>query len=153
MNPLSGTDATEYVDGIVHADTQVAERGLDLTVAEVHRLLGRGALDFGGSEFQAADSERLDPQLADEEDTYGWWALPEGTYRVRYNESLRLPEHLEAVLEPLPRLLAAGAHHPSIHPDHPSGSAGQLEMVIAVGHSGCRIKENARVSRLRLREI
>lgn len=148
MTYLSGTEAADHVDDLVHADTQIAPDGVDCTVDRVFRIVGSGALDFGGGEFEAAERERIDPRLADESDTYGWWSLPEGTYGIRYNESLALPRGTVAVLEPLRRLLRAGAHHPTVHPEE---SDGPLTMTLSVGAAGCRIKENARLSRLRIR--
>lgn len=148
MTYLPGSEAADYVADLVHADTQIATAGIDCTVDRVFRIVGSGALDFGGGEFEAAERERIDPRLADESDTYGWWSLPEGTYRIRYNESLTLPRDADAVLEPLARLLRAGAHHPTVHPE---GGDGPLTMTLSVGSAGCRIKENARLSRLRVR--
>ena len=139
-------DATsERVQGLVHLDTQRAAAGLDLTVDEVARLTGPGALDFGGSEFEPADLTTLDPELASPGDDYGWWELAAGTYAIRYNEALALDDGQVGIIHPLPRLQRAGASHGSFVVD---GAEDPVETLLTVGQGGCRLKENCRVSRL-----
>lgn len=139
-------DATGgLLDGLVHLDTQRAPAGLDLTVDEIARLTGPGSLDFGGSEFEAADLRTLDPERASPDDDYGWWELEAGTYAVRYNEASELEEGQVGVVHPLPRLQRAGAAHASFVVD---GRQDPLEALMTVGGAGCRLKENCRVSRL-----
>lgn len=145
MRILDADAARTHVDGLVHLDTQRASAGLDLTVDEVARVAGAGALDFGGSEFEPAALEAMTPRLASPDDDYGWWQLEGGSYVVRYNESLKLDDGRLARIYALPRLLRAGAFHPAFvagNGDDP------LETLLRVGRGGCRLKENCRVSRL-----
>lgn len=148
MTYRSGEDTVAFVDGIVHLETQQASHGIDLTASRVFRLTGGGHLDFGGSEFAAAPREEVEAVLADPEDTYGWWELDQGRYIVRYNESLNLDGRAVALLEPLDRLLQAGADH---SPRHVTNSHDPLETLLTVGPHGLRLKENCRVSRLLVR--
>jgi deoxycytidine triphosphate deaminase len=143
-------DIRPLLDGIVHWETQETPHGADLTVAEIFRLSGPGQLDFGGDEYAEAPRERLAPSKADPDDTYGWWRLDEGTYLVRYNETIQLARDQHARLDPLPRLLRAGAQHPSRVLNPPEGT---LETLLTVGAGGCHIKENARLSRLKVFSI
>ena len=139
-------DATGLrLEGLVHLDTQRAGAGLDLTVDEVARLTGPGALDFGGSEFAAAELRTLDPELASPDDDYGWWELEAGSYAVRYNEAIELGEGEIGLVHPLPRLHAAGASHASFVVE---GGRDPVDVLLTVGEGGCRLKENCRVSRL-----
>lgn len=146
---LDAEDTAAHVAGLVHLDTQRAARGLDLTVDAVHRIAGAGRLDFGGSEFEPAEWEELEPALADPSDDYGWWRLEPGTYAIRYNETVELDETRVARISPLGRLLRAGASHPCFVIDE---SPDPLETLLAVGDGGCRLKENCRVSRLLIME-
>ncbi len=132
------------LEGLLHLDTQGFSLGIDLSVAEVHRLTGGGKLDFGGSEFEAAKSDALSPEKADPEDDYGWWHLNAGTYLIRYNERLTLEEGELALVTPHPRLLQAGASHGAFSAVGETG----LETLLNVAESGCSLKENARVSRV-----
>jgi len=143
---MHSTDVlAQQLGGLVHLDTQRAANGLDLTVDAVFRTTGHGRLDFGGSEFQAAPRERIEPVLDDPEDDYGWWTLEKGAYVIQYNESLHLGEGQQAVVSPLERTLHAGAHHGSFVLDD---GRDPLETLLVVSRMGCRLKENCRVSRL-----
>lgn len=135
----------EYVDDLIHLETQETDRGIDLTAGKIYGLELVGALDFGGSEFSAADLIEISPELVDEDDDYGWWRLEGGTYVIRFNESVD-PGDKVGLITPLPRLLATGATHPSLAVD--SSDDGPLEVTVQVPVQGVRIKENARVSRL-----
>lgn len=146
MTNAFARDIEKYVDGLIHLDTQDAETGVDLTVAAIYRIDSGGDLDFGGSEFRPARRSKLRPELADEEDDYGWWELDSGVYVLRYNESLKLDGHT-AIVSPLPRLVATGASHPAMTRNSTDGDR-PLEVVLRVPNTGVRIKENARVSRL-----
>jgi len=147
MKPTSGIEIAKCVGGIVHLDTQARRAGLDLTVAEVHRLRSAGSLDFGGSEFAEAPADRLGPELASPDDDSGWWELAAGVYRVVYNERPGVPTGALALVMPARRLLAAGGHHPSFLLE-PGGAGEALTGILSVGSGGCRLKENCRISTL-----
>ena len=146
MRILNSQHSSERLDNIVHLDTQAPGLGIDLTVAEVHRISGPGSLDFGGSEFEAASHERIPPQKRDPEDDYGWWDLKEGQYVVRYNEGVD-PGAGVAVVYPHTRLLHAGGHHPAFSIQEPQDP---IEGLLLVGSAGLHLKENCRVSTLLL---
>lgn len=136
---------SQQLDGLVHLDTQRASTGIDLTVRTVYRTTGHGQLDFGGGEFEPAPREPLVPVLDDPDDDYAWWTLEEGGYVIEYNESLSLESGQSARIHPLERTLRAGAHHGTVVLDN---DRDPLETLLVVSHMGCRIKENARLSRL-----
>ena len=145
MRTADGDQGHDQVTGLLHRDTQEFEFGVDLTVAEVHRLTGRGSLDFGGSEFSAARAERLEPIQRQPDDEYGWWPLQAGTYRIVYNEGVRLDEDEVGLVQPHPRLMEAGGHHPSFAV---FGEQDTIGTILSVGSEGLDIKENSRISRL-----
>ena len=142
---LAPDDLAQQLDGLVHLDTQRAPNGLDLTVDTVYRTTGHGQLDFGGSEFEAAPREPLNPVLDDPDDDYGWWTLEKGAYVVAYNESLMLEKEQQARISPLERTLHAGAHHGTFVLDE---GRDPVETLLVVTRMGCRLKENCRLSRL-----
>jgi deoxycytidine triphosphate deaminase len=150
MRTLDAEATAERTEGLIHLDTQRADRGLDLTVDEVQGLTGSGALDFGGSEFEAAPREPVEPKLAHPEDDYGWWELGAGTYLIRYNEALALEEDETALVFPLDRLRQAGASHEAFVV---AGRRDPVETLLRVEDAGCRLKENCRVSRLIVTEV
>ncbi|ELZ34871.1 deoxycytidine triphosphate deaminase [Halogeometricum pallidum JCM 14848] len=130
----------DRLDGIVHADTQVAERGVDLTVAEIRSVDEPGRIDFGGGELTDAASSPVETEKRNSEDDYGWWNLEEGTYLLSYNETLTEGDPL--VLQPRTELRERGGSHPTLFTD----SVGTVPLSVPTG--GLRLKENARVSTL-----
>ena len=142
---LSADILADQIDGLVHLDTQRAPSGIDLTVDAIYRTTGHGRLDFGGGEFEVAPREYLTPVLDDPDDDYAWWTLEAGAYIIRYNESLTLEDGQQARISPLERTLHAGAHHGTFVLDQ---GRDPLDTLFVVTQMGCRIKENARVSRL-----
>jgi dUTP diphosphatase len=147
MELLTGLEAQSYVQGLVHEKTQVGAFWLDLTVAAVQRLTKRGTLDFGGSEFSAAESLPLRSNKRRDDDKYGWWELGDGMYRVIFNEQLnKLPDDHAAFLAPHPRLISAGASHTSSY----FFQGDDLSAVVNVPQAGCALKQNCRVSRLQV---
>ena len=135
-------DVSPFVEDLVHAPTQTEGRGVDLTVAAVHRVADPGSVDFGGGELEAADLEAVGTERRDPDDEYGWWNLDAGRYLLSYNESLAAPDDLSFVLQTRDELLARGAFHPTLH-------VRELSAVpLTVGGAGLDLKENARVSTL-----
>lgn len=147
MELLDGADAAERLEDLIHFDTQSRGSGIDLTVGEVHDLEGSGRLDFGGGEFEQAATRPIPPELADEDDEYGWWHLDPGFYLVRYNEGFFPEEGEFGIVRPLPRLLSAGASHPTFHVE---SEQSQLGTLVEVGAQGVEMKENFRASRLQV---
>ena len=148
MNVIDGEHAADRLDGIIHAPSQVNDDGVDLTVGRVYRFEAGGQLDFGGGEFEAADATALEPQMKDPEDDYGWWELHEGTYKLRYNESVETDPSDVVRMQPLPRLLDCGVTHPTLEW---TGAEGHLETVIQVPSCGVALKENFRATRFQIR--
>ena len=141
MKFLSGEETADFLEDLIYLDTQVSDKGLDLTVSSIYKLTERGELDFGGGERKDGELREIEPELRDEEDDYGWWELEKGTYLMEYNESLT--EDCEsAYIQPLLRLTRNSAVHPSKFVE-------QLDLVpLTVGDEGLSIKENSRVSRI-----
>ncbi len=149
MKYLKGSDVAHFLGGVISEKHQQHDFETDLTVAAVERLTVAGAVDFGGSEFAAAGGEPIAPVKKNDDDTYGWWKLAPGTYRLRYNERPDLEERHIAFVQPHERLLAAGADHPTFYFRGPRKA---METLLTVGSAGCAIKENARVSKLLILE-
>jgi len=128
----------ERLDGTVHEDTQVGERGVDLTAARVLEVVRPGSVDFGGGELSSAGLNPHRRQFRDPEDDYAWWHLSAGTYLLEFNESLSGDEPVR--LEPRSAILERGGSHPTV-------TTSDLHRVpLSVGGAGLQIKENARIS-------
>jgi len=96
---LQSDELGNHLQSIIHRDTQQHQSHFDLTVDKIHRFTKAGSLDFGGSEFEPAGKELVDPQKNDGDD-YGWWHLTGGTYQATMNEQIKETEDTTALLAP-----------------------------------------------------
>ena len=134
------SDLTTIVDGVLHEETQVTDRGLDLTVAEMYEVEDPGRVDFGGGELEDATVAAHDKRWRDEDDDYQWWHLDGGQYLVEYNEMLAADRPL--LVQTRDAVRTRGAFHPSLR-------VRELDRVpLSVSPGGLRVKENARISTL-----
>ncbi|SMO91605.1 hypothetical protein [Gracilimonas mengyeensis] len=147
MSLLPSKEILKHLSDIIHADTQQHEFNIDLTVSEVHLITGSGSLDFGGSEFHAAESVPVKPEKENPDDDYGWWKLKKGTHRLLFNESLEEIPNGIALISPHSHAQQAGLITNS-RIITASEDTDQLFMNIVVPEAGCRIKENARIASL-----
>jgi hypothetical protein len=134
----TATDLFERLDGTVHEDTQVGERGVDLTVDRVLEVVRPGRVDFGSGELSSAGLTARRTTKRHSDDEYAWWTLTAGTYLLEFNESLTGDTPVR--LEPGRGLLERGVSHPTV-------TTTDLHRVpLSVGGAGLKLKENARVS-------
>lgn len=140
MEILEGEKTKDHLKDIVHADTQVSEQGIDLTVSQIYRVEEKGEIDFGGSERKDAEITEIEPELRNSDDDYGWWELTPGTYLMEYNEEISTDEL--TCIQPLSRLTRNSTTHSTL-------IVSELGLIpLQVGGQGISIKENSRVSRL-----
>lgn len=131
-------DLADRIDDLLHAETQVHDRGVDLTAADVEAVDLPGRVDFGGSELEPAATSSVETQYRSEDDDYAWWHLDAGQYLLSFNEALTGED--EVVLQTRDALRAAGVFHPTL-------VVSAFDPVpLSVGEGGVRIKENARVT-------
>jgi hypothetical protein len=150
MQLLSGKDATNHISGIIHEKYQVHGFAVHLTVRKIHGIDPVGKLDFGGGEYVPAGRIELAPVPLRPEDKYLWWELDRGSYFVECNETLNLASDQMALIEPEDRLLRAGGWHV---PLFVRGHLDPVELLLTVGVLQLRVKENARIARVRLFRI
>jgi hypothetical protein len=132
----------DYLEDTIYDEKQVAEEGVHLTADRILAVRGGGDTDFGGDEHRPSDLQVVRPEKRDPEDDYGWWELAGETVLLEYNE--RLTGSVRARLEPRRELLERGASHPTVTVE----SLGRVPL--SVPAAGLALKENARVSTLRL---
>lgn len=149
MNILSGSNTASMIENLIHDDTQVHQKKVDLTVSEVYKFSTPGQLDFGGGEYKPAECSQMETEKKHADDDYGWWQLAEGTFKLQFNETIQLDEGNLGLIQPHPRLLNVGAHHPTllllpeeIDKDSP------FIIPFTVDSYGCNLKENCRTSQL-----
>lgn len=150
MQILSGKDAAEQIAGIIHPKYQVHGFSVHLTVRKICAIDPAGKLDFGGGEYVPAGRVEIAPRQLRPEDNYLWWELDRDTYFVECNETISLASDQIALIEPEDRLLRAGAWHA---PLFVRGHVDPVELLLTVGVLQLRVKENARIARVRLFRI
>src|SRR5258708_28680692 len=150
MQILLGKAAAARVAGILHPKYQVHGYSINLTARKIFSVDPTGQIDFGGSEYIAAGRMEIAPQHLRPEDRYQWWELRRGSYFVECNEILDLAEDEIALIESDERLLRTGAWHV---PFYVRGRAAAVQLLLEVGAARVRVKENARLARLRLFRI
>jgi deoxycytidine triphosphate deaminase len=132
------SELTTLVSGLLHEETQVTDRGLDLTVGEVLTVETPGRVDFGGDELRHANCAAHEKVWRNDEDDYQWWHLDGGQYLVEYNETFSTDRPLRVQTRDALREL--GAFHPTLE----LTELGRVPLSVSSG--GIRLKENARIS-------
>jgi len=139
---VSGKELVKFVENLIYEKKQVKSYEIDLTLRDIYEIEDKGSLDFGGSEYRASEKNRIEPVKKSEE-KYGWWYLKPKTYLITLNETVK-PGFIYFI-SPHPRLLKAGATHPTLMTmDWKSDYVLPLD----VSEMGLNLKENARVSKL-----
>src|ERR1700726_3534549 len=150
MQLLSGKDSASYIAGIIHPKYQVHGFSVHLTVRKIYAIDPVGKLDFGGGEYVPAGKVEIAKHHLSREDNYLWWELDGESYFFKCNETLSLAPDQIALIEPEDRLLRAGGWHVPIFV---RGHVDPVELLLTVGVLQLRVKENARISRVRLFRI
>ncbi|WP_135825135.1 dCTP deaminase/dUTPase family protein [Halorussus ruber] len=132
------SELTTLVSGLLHEETQVTDRGLDLTVTEVLTVETPGRVDFGGDELTHANCSAHEKVWRNDEDDYQWWHLDGGQYLVEYNETLSADRPL--TVQTRDEVRKRGAFHPTLE----LTDLGRIPFSVAP--AGIRLKENARIS-------
>ena len=118
-----------------------------MTVADIFEFKTRGALDFSNKERVVPRGETILPKKKNPQDEFGWWNLTKGTYRVRTNEIVNMPNDLTALAFSRTSLMRMGAY--TVHGVWDAGFCGRSEFILTVQNTeGICLKQNARVAQL-----
>lgn len=150
MELLTGKEILARIQGVLNPKFQVHGTAIDLTVKTIYAVDPVGMVDFGGSEYKPAGRVTIASLRYNREDKYEWWDLSRGCYIVEFNESMQLADDEVGMLEPEERLLRAGASHPS---HFVRGRVSPIETLLDVNTLRIQIKQNARISRIRVFKI
>lgn len=141
----------QIIQNYIHDGKQIDEAtgSMVLTVGRIGTLVGRGSLDFGGSEYAPTPTAWQEPVKKNPDDKYGWWHLEPGSYLLEFNESVLLQKGEKAVLQIWEEAARTGVVHPT---ELLLTSREPLSTVMSVPKPGVDIKENARISRILILE-
>lgn len=142
----------DLIKNYPHLETQLTQNGFDLTVEKVFKFKGQGKLDFSNSEREIPEAEEIKPNKENEEDKYRWWNLKQGSYKIKTNEKINLPNNLVGFMFPRSSLLRMGAFTQNGFWD--AGFEGKGEFILVVKNkSGIKLKENARINQIAFEKI
>jgi len=95
-------DFSTIIQGAIDFSKQAQVNGFDLSVKEVFKFRGEGAIDFDNSRRVLPDYEPV--PLTGED----YWSLPAGSYVIRYNEIVSVPLDALGIIQPRSTLLRMG---------------------------------------------
>ena len=144
---LSGAEAAKRVGNFINQEHQIHGYSVELTAKQIYHLDPNGEVDFGGSEYVASTRNPVATHQKHSQDRYQWWTLTHGAYQIEFNETLELASDQIGFLEPHERLLRTGAEHAPIFL---RGKCDPLTMLLTVSGGRVQIKQNARISKLRV---
>lgn len=123
------------------SEEQFQPAGVDLTLKKVFALKGMGRIDFDNSERKISRAEELKFLKG------GWIKLGLGAYKVSFNEYIKIPHDMVALVFPRSSLLRCGATlHTAVWDP---GYEGRGEMLLTVHNkSGVMVKRNAKIGQI-----
>ncbi len=123
------------------SEEQFQPAGMDLTLKKVFALKGMGRIDFDNSERKISEAEEL------RFDETGWIKLRMGAYKVSFNEYIKIPQDMAALVFPRSSLLRCGAAlHTAVWDP---GYEGRGEMLlVAHNRKGIMLKKNAKIGQM-----
>lgn len=136
---LPGHHLKKVIENTV-GEGQFQPAGVDLTVGKIYSFSSCGKIDFDNSERKISDTEEVEFK----ED---WVYLPKGTYKVVFNEIIRIPEDLMGLVLPRSSLLRSGA---SIHSAvwDPGYEGKGITLLVVHNEYGLKLKKNAKIGQI-----
>jgi len=129
------------VEQMLDPEIQVQPNGIELTLQRVEVHEEPGAVAFDNSERKLSRTKNIDF------DDEGWLYLPEGSYKIVFNEIVNIPKDIAAIAKPRSSLLRCGVTVGTAVWD--AGYSGRSESLLVVyNKKGFNVKKNARIVQL-----
>ncbi len=129
------------VEQMIDPVVQIQPNGIELTLQCVELHESSGAIAFDNSERKLPRTRNMD--FDDKE----WVYLPEGCYKIIFNEIVNIPKNIAAIAKPRSSLLRCGAAIETAVWD--AGYSGRSESLLVVyNEKGFNVKRNARLLQL-----
>lgn len=141
LRALIDSPERSLITGLVDVDSQIQPNGVDLTLREISRHVGRGTIGVDNADRVLPD---LEPVPFDED---GWATLEPGVYHILYNEVVDIPESLTALGRPRSSLNRCGVTiHTAVWDAGYNGRS--TSMLVVNNPAGFRVQRDARVMQL-----
>ncbi len=129
------------IEHMIDPEVQIQPNGIELTLQRVEAYEGPGAIGFDNSDREIPPTKKIDF------DYEGWIHLPEGSYKIIFNEIVNIPKNIAAIAKPRSSLLRCGVTIETAVWD--AGYGGRSESLLVVyNENGFRIRKNARIVQL-----
>ncbi|ADI74552.1 deoxyUTP pyrophosphatase [Methanohalobium evestigatum Z-7303] len=129
------------MENLQDQNTQIQPNGIEMTLKEIRTIKGTGSVDFDNKQRVIPEGETL------EFDSEGWINLPNGIYKVIFNEIVNMPKNIAAIAKPRSSLIRCGVSLETAVWD--AGYRGRSESMLVVHNfSGFRLKKNARIMQM-----
>ena len=131
----------QLLEGFLSLESQLQPNGFDMTVRNVARLTGPGAIGKDDTDRVLSETEVIQFR------TDGWLRLEPGSYLATFNEVVNLPFDIMALGRPRSSLLRSGvAIHTAVWD---AGYHGRSQALIVVYHpDGYYVQQDARLMQL-----
>lgn len=141
LRALIGASERPLLRDYVDLENQIQPNGVDVTLREISRYAGGGAIGVSPDDRVLPD---LEPVAFDDD---GWAILEPGCYHLLYNEVVDIPETLMALGRPRSSLNRCGV---TIHTAvWDAGYEGRSTSLLVVNNpDGFRVQRNARVMQM-----
>ncbi|OYT42416.1 MAG: dCTP deaminase [Candidatus Aenigmarchaeota archaeon ex4484_224] len=130
----------DLIKNFIDLDIQLQPASFDLTLAKVFEFESNGSLDFDNSERKIAERKEI-------EFKNDWVFLKEGSYLIMFNEIVKIPKDLIALVRPRSSLLRNGASIFSSLWD-PGYEGRSLVLLVVFNENGIKLKKNARIAQM-----
>ncbi len=128
-----------FISGHV-GDSQFQPAGVDVTLSKILKFSSHGQIDFDNSQRKISEVEEL--PFED-----GWVTLPAGSYKVIFNEYVKIPQDAAALCFPRSSLLRSGITLECAVWD--PGYEGRSEALLIVSNPhGAKLKKDAKIGQL-----
>lgn len=135
------------IENFPDLETQLSENSFDLTAKKILKFKGKGQQDFSDSEQVIPETEIIKPQKKNNKDKYGWWKLKKGTYKIKTNEKVNLPDNMTGKIFPRACIVKMGSLISANIVN--KGYQGNFELLLVVENpEGIELKENARIAQI-----
>lgn len=129
----------KLIENYLDLETQLQPAGFDLTVSDVYLFFGTPRIGFYNKDRVLPDYQKVDS-------INGWWALPEGSYHVRFNEIVNIPLDLFAESIHRSTMMRSDCETASGYWDPGYSGAGTTRLT--VGRNGVHLKKGARICQM-----
>ena len=131
----------KLIENMIEPKLQIQPAGVELTLKEVETIEDTGSIDLTNKNRKIPKTKRL------KFDKEGKIRLKKGTYKIRYNEIVKIPQQMIAIAYPRSSLIRSGATIFTAIWD--PGYVGRSEsLLLVLNDKGITLEKNARLIQL-----